>query len=264
MYKDAVYFSPHKFVGGVDSPGRLTGYSEIVLCNYAIFLCKFKAFFCKCNNWVAVLSTVIILFCHFPVGILVAKKKLLSNKTPHSCGGGTVFFVTPTDHCYFKEEEMREEGGTPSIIGSIRAGLAIQLKEAVGTEWIMAREEELCRLVFQEWEPVHELVVVGPHSIPRLPVFSFLIRHLGTGRFLHHNYVCTLLNDLFGIQARGGCSCAGPYAQVHNNSVAYMYACMYMVIISVKWLSMFRDLVMKLRDTIVLLNSYFVLESVGD
>ena len=92
-----------------------------------------------------------------------------------------MFFVTPTDHRYFKEEEMREEGGTPAILGSIRAGLAIQLKEAVGTEWIMAREEELCRRVFQEWELVSELVVVGPHSIPRLPVFSFLIRHPATG-----------------------------------------------------------------------------------
>ena len=147
-------------------------------------------------------------------GILVAKKKLLSNKTPHSCGGGTVFFVTPTDHRYFKEEEVREEGGTPAILGSVRAGLAIQLKEAVGTEWIMAREEELCRRVFREWESISELIVVGPHSIPRLPVFSFLIWHPATGRFLHHNYVCTLLNDLFGVQVRGGCSCAGPYAQV--------------------------------------------------
>ena len=115
---------------------------------------------------------------------------------------------------------MREEGGTPSIIGSIRAGLAIQLKEAVGTEWIMSREEELCRRVFREWESVEELIVVGPHSIPRLPVFSFLIRHPLTGRFLHHNFVCILLNDLFGIQARGGCSCAGPYAQVYT-----MYKC---------------------------------------
>ena len=148
------------------------------------------------------------------VGILVVKKKLLSNATPHSCGGGTVFFVTPTDHRYFKQEEMREEGGTPAILGSIRAGLAIQLKEAVGTEWIMSREEELCRRVFGKWESVDELVVVGPHSIPRLPVFSFLIRHLPSGLFLHHNFVCTLLNDLCGIQARGGCSCAGPYAQV--------------------------------------------------
>ena len=109
---------------------------------------------------------------------------------------------------------MREEGGTPAIVASIRAGLAMQLKEAIGSDWIMAREEELCKMVFSHWKRVDELVVVGPHSIPRLPVFSFLIRHVPSGRFLHPNYICALLNDLFGIQVRGGCSCAGPYAQV--------------------------------------------------
>ena len=122
--------------------------------------------------------------------------------------------VTKAHHRYHDDPEIKEEGGTPAILGSIRAGLAIQLKEAVGTEWIMYREEQLCRRVFMEWESVDELLVVGPHSIPRLPVFSFLIRHLPSGLYLHHNFVCTLLNDLFGIQARGGCSCAGPYAQV--------------------------------------------------
>lgn len=109
---------------------------------------------------------------------------------------------------------MREEGGTPAIVGSIRAGLAMQLKEVVGSCQIMTREEELCRHAFSEWASVQELVVVGPHSIPRLPVFSFLVRHPHSGRFLHPNFVCSLLNDLFGVQARGGCSCAGPYAQV--------------------------------------------------
>ena len=116
---------------------------------------------------------------------------------------------------------MREEGGTPEIVGSIRAGLAMQLKEAVGSCQIMAREEELCKQVFSEWESVQELVVVGPHSIPRLPVFSFLICHPASGRFLHPNFVCSLLNDLFGIQARGGCSCAGPYAQVSCTHVPH-------------------------------------------
>ena len=126
-----------------------------------------------------------------------------------------MFFVTPTGHRYFKEPEMREEGGTPAILGSIRAGLAIQLKEAVGSDYIMTREEKLCKQVFAEWESVSELVVIGPpQSIPRLPIFSFLIRHELTGLYLHHNFVCTLLNELFGIQVRGGCSCAGPYAQV--------------------------------------------------
>ena len=100
-------------------------------------------------------------------------------------------------------------------MGSIRAGLAMQLKEAVGSELITAYEEELYKHILSEWEQIEELVVVGPHSIPRLPVFSILIRHLPSGRFLHHSFVCTLLNDLYGIQARGGCSCAGPYAQVY-------------------------------------------------
>jgi selenocysteine lyase/cysteine desulfurase len=127
-----------------------------------------------------------------------------------------VFFVTASSHRYLKEVEMREEGGTPSIVGAVRAGLAMQLKEAVGSDTIMSLEEGLCRHAFCQWESVEELVIVGPHHIPRLPIFSFLIRHTKSGLFLHHNYVSTLLNDLFGIQARGGCSCAGPYAQVQR------------------------------------------------
>ena len=122
--------------------------------------------------------------------------------------------VTPNSHQYLEDIEHREEGGTPAIVGSIRAGLAMQLKEAIGSELITAYEEELYKHVLSEWERIEELVVVGPHSIPRLPVFSFLIRHPPSGRFLHHSFVCTLLNDLYGIQARGGCACAGPYAQV--------------------------------------------------
>ena len=190
VYKDAIYFSPHKFVGGVDSPGD------------------------------HIYSTWYGHDCASFVGVLVAKKSLFDpSVSPHGCGGGTVFFVTPLTHQYFKEIELREEGGTPSIVGAVRAGLAVQLKEAVGSESIMSLEEDLCRRVFSQWEAVKELVIVGPHHIPRLPVFSFLIRHPPSGKFLHHNFVCSLLNDLFGIQARGGCSCAGPYAQVY-----YMHA----------------------------------------
>ena len=137
------------------------------------------------------------------------------------------FQVTKGHHRYHDDPEIREEGGTPAILGSIRAGLAIQLKEAVGTEWIMSREEELCRRVFREWESVHELMVVGPHSVSRLPIFSFLIRHPTSGLFLHHYFVSALLNDLFGIQARGGCSCAGPYGQVSQNEMKLACLAMY-------------------------------------
>lgn len=70
------------------------------------------------------------------------------------------------------------------------------------------------RRVQSSWGKVPDLILLGPGDVPKLPVFSFLVRHLPSGRLLHHNFVCALLNDLFGIQARGGCSCAGPYAQV--------------------------------------------------
>ena len=83
----------------------------------------------------------------------------------------------------------------------------------------MSREEELCKHAFEEWKSLNELVVLGPdQSVSRLPIFSFLVRHPASGLFLHHNFVCALLNDLFGIQARGGCACAGPYGQVNDNN----------------------------------------------
>ena len=125
------------------------------------------------------------------------------------------FQVIRSQHKYSDNPEVREEGGTPDILGSIRAGLTVQLKESVGSEVIMAREDKLVRLAFRKWEGLRELVVVGPDkSVSRLPIFSFLVRHPLSGLFLHHNFVCALLNDLFGIQARGGCACAGPYGQV--------------------------------------------------
>ena len=128
-----------------------------------------------------------------------------------------VLQVTKGKHRYHQDAEVREEGGTPAILGSIRAGLAIQLKEAVGSDYIMTREEKLYKRAFTEWESVSELKLVGPHSIPRLPIFSFLVHHPASGCYLHHYFVCALLNDLFGIQARGGCACAGPYGQTLLN-----------------------------------------------
>lgn len=78
----------------------------------------------------------------------------------------------------------------------------------------MSIEKKMASHVFSQWERVKELVIVGPHGIPRIPIFSFLVHHPPSGLFLHHYFVSALLNDLFGIQARGGCSCAGPYGQV--------------------------------------------------
>ena len=112
---------------------------------------------------------------------------------------------------------MREEGGTPAIVEAVRAGMAVQLKEAAcGSGFVGEREDALMQRV-RCWRADGRLgrnfVLLGNSQLPRLPVLSFLVRHPETGAFLHHNFVCAVLNDLFGVQARGGCACAGPYAQ---------------------------------------------------
>ena len=118
-------------------------------------------------------------------------------------------FVDPIGHQYLDDPVAREEGGTPAIVESIRAGLVFALKQAVGTDLIAAREEQLWRHVLRRWAGSPGIEVLGSHQAARLSILSFRIRH-GT-QYLHHNFVVALLNDLFGIQARGGCSCAGPY-----------------------------------------------------
>jgi selenocysteine lyase/cysteine desulfurase len=162
-YKDAVFLSPHKFVGGPGTPG-----------------------------------------------VLLAKRALFHNRVPSRPGGGTVDFVTERYHRYLEDPEVREEGGTPAIVESIRAGLVFQLKEAVGTEVIHQRERAFTRRALERWQRNPALEVLGPHDAPRLAIISFTVRYQGR-RYLHHDLVVALLNDLFGIQARGGCSCAGPY-----------------------------------------------------
>jgi len=165
-YKDAVYFSTHKFVGGVQTPG-----------------------------------------------ILIAKKSVFQNRVPNGHGGGSVFYVTDSDHRFLQEPEVREEGGTPAIVESIRAGLVFKLKDSVGSQFIMAREESLRQQAVARFSSLENLVILGSNSSSHLPIFSFLIKNPESGLFLHHNFVVALLNDLFGIQARGGCACAGPYMQ---------------------------------------------------
>lgn len=162
-YKDAVFISPHKFIGGPSTPG-----------------------------------------------VLVARRGLFANRVPDVPGGGTVAYVNDDDHCYLDDVTHREEGGTPAIIESIRAGLVFQLKEAVGTDTIREQEERHLRRAVSAWleEPTIELL--GNLDAERLSIVSFVLRS-PSGRYLHHNYVVALLNDLFGIQSRGGCSCAGPY-----------------------------------------------------
>ena len=143
-------------------------------------------------------------------GLLVARRDLFRNSVPDVPGGGTVWFVNPHAHHYFEEPEVREEGGTPAIIEPIRAGLVFQLKEAVGVDVIREREESFIRRAIANWERNPNIEVLGDHDAERLSIVSFVVRH-GDHGYLHHNYVVALLNDLFGIQSRGGCSCAGPY-----------------------------------------------------
>jgi len=161
-YKDAIFISPHKFIGGPGTPG-----------------------------------------------LLVARRELFTNRVPAMPGGGTVAYVNPLEHVYLAEPEHREEGGTPAIVESIRAGLVFQLKAAVGVDAIREREERFIARAIDRWERNASIEILGSHSLPRLSIVSFVVRH--DGRYLHHNFVVAVLNDLFGLQSRGGCSCAGPY-----------------------------------------------------
>jgi hypothetical protein len=133
----------------------------------------------------------------------------LTNRVPTVPGGGTVAYVNELEHRYLDDPIHREEGGTPAIIESIRAGLVFQLKQAVGTDLIQARERSFERRALASWSQNRNIRILGNLDAWRLSIVSFMVRH--KDRFLHHNYVVALLNDLLGIQARGGCSCAGPY-----------------------------------------------------
>ena len=148
-------------------------------------------------------------------GLLVARHELFTNRVPDVPGGGTVRFVNPTEHGYLDDVEQREEGGTPAIVDSIRAGLVFQLKEAVGIDEIRAREERFVRRAIESWATNERIEILGNHDAERLSIVSFVVRHGSrwTGRSVPAPQLrgVSVLNDLFGIQSRGGCSCAGPY-----------------------------------------------------
>eukprot|EP01038_Epipyxis_sp_PR26KG_P005776 gene5776-7974_t len=177
-YKDAIYFSGHKFLGGPGCPG-----------------------------------------------VLVIKRKLLpqANEIPTTPGGGTVFYVTSKNHRYLSNREEREEAGTSNLIADIKIGLVMHVKRSIGANWIQNEELRLSEYVTNELAKLQNVVLLGKHlevehihdssrKKPFLPIFSFLIRC--NNKFLHYSFVCALLNDLFGIQSRGGCMCAGPFSQL--------------------------------------------------
>nr|XP_033321546.1 uncharacterized protein LOC117217812 [Megalopta genalis] len=138
-------------------------------------------------------------------GVVVAKRSLLKDQI------GTEDMRD--SHHYHRDPELREESGTAGVVETIRCGLAVQLKENVTPRAIVARQDKISRQVLAHVRTIPELILLGSGSqnVKRLPIFSFMVRH-PRGTFLHHNFVCAVLNDVFGIQSRGGCACAGRYA----------------------------------------------------
>lgn len=161
-YKDAIFISIHKLIGGPGTPG-----------------------------------------------LLIARNELFKNAVPSVPGGGTVSFVRQDSHEYVSDIELREEGGTPAIVESIRGGLVFQLKEAVGSKRIRELEESFIHRAITAWSGNPAIEILGNPDADRLSIVSFVVKH--RGQYLHHNFLVSVLNDLFGIQSRGGCSCAGPY-----------------------------------------------------
>jgi selenocysteine lyase/cysteine desulfurase len=135
----------------------------------------------------------------------VANRKLFSNRVPAEPGGGTVLYTSPTEHVYLQDTSHRETGGTPPIVGTIQAGLAFDLKHALGPERIHRIERGYLSRALAEWRREPTLELLGDLDVERLGIVSMIFHGL------HHNYVVAMLNDFFGIQARGGCMCAGPY-----------------------------------------------------
>jgi selenocysteine lyase/cysteine desulfurase len=139
-------------------------------------------------------------------GVLVFNKKLYKNLIPDNPGGGTVSYTNPWGgHDYIDDIETREDGGTPGFLQAIRIALSIRLKEKMGVQNILDREHEICSIVFERLTNISNLIILAPQHTNRLGVFSFYIENA------HYNLVVKLLNDRFGVQTRGGCSCAGTY-----------------------------------------------------
>ena len=162
---DAVFISPHKFLGGPGSSG-----------------------------------------------VLVFNERLYPRDLPPSVGGGgTVDYVSPVDQDFIRDVEEREKAGTPGVLQVLKAGLAFELKSRIGAERIEAREQELLGRALERFVANDRVELLGnPDPSRRIGIVSFNLRD-PRGRYLHPKFVTVLLNDLFGIQSRAGCSCAGPY-----------------------------------------------------
>lgn len=144
-------------------------------------------------------------------GVLIVNRKTVQRTCPSWPGGGTVSFVSPWNHAYSDDLSTREEAGTPNVIGDIRSALAFIVKEAVGAEAIASREHHFTEMAWAAWEGSRQIDVLGNRNAPRLPIFSFQVRDRN-GCPVHQQLFTRMLSDIYGIQARGGCACAGPYA----------------------------------------------------
>ncbi len=156
---DAIYFSPHKFLGGPAT-----------------------------------------------CGVLIFNKKMYKNAIPDHPGGGTVVYTNPWNiREYVTDIEQREDGGTPPFLQGIKVAMCVRLKEAMGVENILKREEEILEIIFERFDKIKNAKTLKGNIKKRLGVISFIIGGA------HHNLIVKILNDRFGIQTRGGCSCAGTY-----------------------------------------------------
>jgi selenocysteine lyase/cysteine desulfurase len=143
-------------------------------------------------------------------GVLIVRHDVVTSDKPTLPGGGTVRFVSPTIHDYSDNVEAREEAGTPNVIGDLRAALCFLIKAAVTQDYITKRNRENCKRAMQAWGHHPNIELLGNVTCDRLPIFSFRLRD-GNGSYVHQQLVTRLLSDCYGIQARGGCACAGPY-----------------------------------------------------
>lgn len=164
-YLDAIYLSPHKFLGGPGSSG-----------------------------------------------LLIFRNELYRTELPPSVsGGGTVSYVGPHFHDYHDGIEAREQAGTPPILQLIRAARAMEVKVGIGEATIEQREHEVLEHVFERWGNHPSIEILGNQDPGRrVGIVSFNLK-APDGKYLHPKFVTVVLNDLFGIQSRAGCSCAGPY-----------------------------------------------------
>ncbi|MBO6756064.1 MAG: aminotransferase class V-fold PLP-dependent enzyme [Roseibium sp.] len=146
-------------------------------------------------------------------GVMIVRKEAVRRARPVLPGGGTVRFVSPWAHDYTEDLAAREEAGTPNVVGDIRAALAFLVKEAIGQERMDRRHADLRRRATERWAQNPAIEILGNADAPTpVPVFSLRVKDLQNGGHVHQQLVTRLLSDHFGIQARGGCACAGPYA----------------------------------------------------